>query len=296
MAGDIVTMRGLPFRVYQTKNGTFKAYYNKKVLHRATRERLRVAMDVHARQLLGEHATLTLTVVEAADYRHARDILAPAGASLAEAARHYVAALGQIRQPLTVGEAVTAFLAEKQGLSGVYHNFLRYALAKVSGLEARPLHEAGWELARQARGLAWRGRGFNNARGALVTFWRWAQACGHVPDEKRTPFDAVQKKRETDGEVTVYSPAQLARLLELADARARAFVFLGAFFGLRSAEIMRLTGANIDLTHGVIEVAAHKAKTRQRRLQSFPAAWRGQMKKLALQKIFWHRNRYEYLR
>ncbi|MDR1190124.1 MAG: hypothetical protein LBK60_00480 [Verrucomicrobiales bacterium] len=296
MTKEFVTVRGLPFRVYGTKSGTWKAYYNGKILHRATMKKLRVAMDVHARTLLGESATLTLAVVDAADYRRAREILGPLGVSLADAARHYAAGVGQIRRRVSVSEAVTAFLADKQGTSAVYQQFAKYAFGKFSGVADLPLHEAGGELAKRLRGLAWRGRGFNNARGLMVTFWRWAQGCGHVPDEKRTPFDVVPKKRETDGEVTVFSPAQLARLLELADVRARAFVFLGAFFGLRSAEIARLTGADIHLEHRVVEVAADKAKTGQRRLAPFPAAWRGQLARLAGMEGFWHRNRYEFLR
>jgi hypothetical protein len=32
---NIKIVRGLPFRIYATKSGTFKAYYNKKIFHRA---------------------------------------------------------------------------------------------------------------------------------------------------------------------------------------------------------------------------------------------------------------------
>jgi integrase len=44
------------------------------------------------------------------------------------------------------------------------------------------------------------------------------------------------------------------------------FIALGAFAGLRAAELQRLDWSEIDLARGYVTVAASKAKTRKRRL------------------------------
>jgi len=46
----------------------------------------------------------------------------------------------------------------------------------------------------------------------------------------------------------------------------RPFLALGAFAGLRTAELQRMDWGDIDLDRGFITVAASKAKTRRRRL------------------------------
>ena len=55
-------------------------------------------------------------------------------------------------------------------------------------------------------------------------------------------------------------------MLTKADDSLKPFLALGAFAGLRMAELQRLDWSEIDLNRGFITVAAHKAKTRQRRL------------------------------
>jgi integrase len=58
----------------------------------------------------------------------------------------------------------------------------------------------------------------------------------------------------------------IAALLKRADATLRPFLAIGAFAGLRTAELQRLDWQEIDLERGYITVDASKAKTRQRRL------------------------------
>jgi integrase len=55
-------------------------------------------------------------------------------------------------------------------------------------------------------------------------------------------------------------------LLAKEDDSLKPFLAPEAFAGLRMAELQRLEWSEIDLNRGFITVAAHKAKTRQRRL------------------------------
>ena len=58
----------------------------------------------------------------------------------------------------------------------------------------------------------------------------------------------------------------MAKLFKHADEDIIAFLAIGAFAGLRHAEILRLDWSEIDLAGGLIEVKAAKAKTASRRL------------------------------
>jgi integrase len=55
-------------------------------------------------------------------------------------------------------------------------------------------------------------------------------------------------------------------MLNQADNTLRPFLAIGAFAGLRKNELQQLDWNEVNLERGFITVAAHKAKTRQRRL------------------------------
>jgi integrase len=72
--------------------------------------------------------------------------------------------------------------------------------------------------------------------------------------------------KETKSAVAIFTPENITELLTKADNTLRPFLALGAFAGLRMAELQRLDWKEIDLDRGFITVDASKAKTRQRRL------------------------------
>jgi integrase len=81
-----------------------------------------------------------------------------------------------------------------------------------------------------------------------------------------SPFPGMVRYKEEKAPVSIFTPEQIASLLTKADATLRPFIALGAFAGLRTAELQRLDWSEIDLDRGFITVAASKAKTRRRRL------------------------------
>jgi integrase len=114
-----------------------------------------------------------------------------------------------------------------------------------------------------------------NARDVLGYFGRWCVLHGYL--ERGTDLvEGVQKYSMKPGEIHIFSPAEVSKLIEHADDRLLPYVVIGAFAGLRGAEIQRLDWSEIDLEDGFIELKAEKSKTDTRRLVPIKpclAAW-----------------------
>jgi integrase len=105
----------------------------------------------------------------------------------------------------------------------------------------------------------------NDMRRVLGTCGNWAERHGHLL-KGSSPFPGMVRYKEDKAPVSIFTPEQIASLLKKADATLRPFLALGAFAGLRTAELQRMDWGDIDLDRGFITVAASKAKTRRRRL------------------------------
>ena len=104
-----------------------------------------------------------------------------------------------------------------------------------------------------------------NHRDVIGFFNRWLVMRGYLP--KGTDWlESVQNYSGRKlSEIEIYSVQELTRLL-LAAGEMTPFIAIGAFAGLRHAEIARLDWREIDLEDGFIEVRAAKSKTGERRL------------------------------
>lgn len=95
---------------------------------------------------------------------------------------------------------------------------------------------------------------------------------GHAADEQMidsNPVLRVKKPTLIDKAPEIFSVDQLSMLLNTAAIEAPGVVpmlAIGAFAGLRGAEIKRLRWSEIDMRRGFIEVTAEKAKTARRRI------------------------------
>lgn len=80
-------------------------------------------------------------------------------------------------------------------------------------------------------------------------------------------FEIVDTPRQgKGGTIHIFSPEEVEALLRHADADLVPFLAIGAFAGLRSAEIERLDWSHVDLVAGHIEITAANSKTASRRL------------------------------
>jgi len=76
----------------------------------------------------------------------------------------------------------------------------------------------------------------------------------------------VPKFKEKAGDIEIFTPLEIARFLTYSRPELVPFLAIGAFAGLRSAEIGRLDWSEVHLAERFIEVKAAKSKTASRRL------------------------------
>ena len=104
------------------------------------------------------------------------------------------------------------------------------------------------------------GRTKNNYRSALGTLFSFARKKGHLPRGRQTEVEFSARYEDKGGEIGVYSPAELDILLTNIERKFVPFVAIGAFAGLRTAEICRLTWDDVRWQHGDIELKKGQGK------------------------------------
>jgi integrase len=101
---------------------------------------------------------------------------------------------------------------------------------------------------------------------SIRTFFSWAKSQSYLPKNELTEAEAVAKVKVGDTDTRIFTPAQMKKLLEKAEPRFIPFLTLGAFAGLRAAEIGRIEWEAINMERGIIEIRAGQAKTASRRI------------------------------
>jgi integrase len=195
------------------------------------------------------------------------ELLQPFGATLRDAAKFYAAHLKAVRGSRRVSEVVAELLAARaaDGMSARYLGDLRVRLGRfvqtfgeemIAGISASRIDE--W-----LRGLGVGPVTRNTFRRRLAVLFSFAKRRGYVTEN---PVADVERAKERETEIEILSVNEMARLLECPSSDMLPFWVIGAFAGLRRAEIERLTWNEIDFDAEVIEVKASKAKTASRRL------------------------------
>jgi integrase len=202
----------------------------------------------------------------AIEYGEARKLLD--GVPLLDAARFYARHHGRGIKRKPVADAVDAMIAGKtaKGVSDVYLADLRYRLgtfAQAFHCDVSALMPD--DVAKFFDGLSLSPRSHNNFALALRTFFRFAQRHGWLSKEVDL-LERVERRSEKRAPVKIFTPSELATILGNASPLIAPCLALGAFGGLRSAEILRLEWSDTERHPGFIEVAAHKAKTATRRI------------------------------
>ena len=193
--------------------------------------------------------------------------LAPFGKSIRDAVDFYLRHLEQISTSALLAPTADGYYQAKErvGLSQKHLGDTRRRLGRfVADFDNRKIKTLtvseieDW-LARL--GLA--PKTVNNHRASICAFFSYALKRDLV---EKNPVSAISRVKLVAKAPEIFTPARLAELLAAAPSNLLPALAIGAFAGLRNAEIMRLTWSEVDMVRGYIEVSAAKAKTAQRRL------------------------------
>jgi integrase len=233
----------------------------------AESERLRqiTTLERHGREAVG------LFPAELSAIIHARKELAKHGKTVEEAATFYLDYLERIRRcNVTVSQLAKEVLEAKRkdGMSATYIGDLKKRLArfcadfgdrKIAGITVE-------ELDNWLRALPGSPKSRANYRANIGVLFSYAERRRMIDTN---PILHTARPKLPDNPPEIFSVDELAALLNAATTRASdvlPMLVIGAFAGLRDAEIKRLDWSEVDQKRGYIEVKARKAKSARRRI------------------------------
>lgn len=193
--------------------------------------------------------------------------LAATGHTLREATEFFLAHERKIDGSCPVDVAVRELLRarEMDGCSKRYLGDLRVRLERfgtdfdcqtLASISSRDIDD--WLRALPVGGVT-----RNSFRRRLSTLFTYARKRGYV---QANPVEDVERAKERHSPVGILTVEETERLLRNAQPEMVPCWAVGAFAGLRTAEIQRLSWDEIDLSAGFVEVKAEKSKTANRRL------------------------------
>jgi integrase len=233
----------------------------------AEAERLRqiTTLQRHGREAVG------LPPAELSAIIGARKELAKHGKTIEDAATFYLDYLERIRRcNVTVADLSAEVLdaKRKDGMSATYIADLKKRLSrfctdfgdrKIAGITVE-------ELDNWLRNLDCGPKSRANIRANVGVMFSYAERRRMIDSN---PILHTARPKLPDNPPEIFSVNELAALLTAATSRAPDVVpmlAIGAFSGLRDAEIKRLDWSEVDQKRGYIEVTAAKAKSARRRI------------------------------
>jgi len=218
-------------------------------------------------------AGLSFNDRQRAEYFECVEALKPFNATLRDAINFYIPHLDAAKRTCTVAELVEELLSVKEadGASERYLSDLRGRLKQFSeNFDGKQVAEITVpEIDEWLRSLSDKnGKRLapitrNNFRRVLIVAFNFSKGRGYCVEN---PAEQSAKAKEIESPVGILTVDQTARLLENAASEVLPYVAIGAFAGLRRAELERLDWQEVDLQSRLIEVTARKVKSARRRL------------------------------
>jgi len=245
--------------------GQGRKFFKTKAEAEAERLRQLTSLERHGREAIG------LAPRELSDFINARNRLAGYGKTLTDAADFYLDHLERVRRCKTTVTELAAEVVEakrKDGRAPMYTHDLRRRLERFSqDFGTRPIATISVEeLDNWLRGLDCSPKSRANFRANVGVLFSYAARRRMI---ESNPILHTARPKLPDNPPEIFTVDELSALL---DAASRTFpdtlpmLAIGAFAGLRDAEIKRLDWSEIDLVRAHIEVKASKAKSARRRI------------------------------
>jgi integrase len=236
----------------------------------------------------GQLDAVAMSNKESAAYAHSVEALKPTGMPLELAAREYAEAWKVLGGKASIIEAAKEFARrhlhtlpnkmlpeavkemleakEREHASKAYMKVLKFYLNQLADAFHCQLRSVTTsQLGDLLRNMDCSARSKNNARQTIGAFFKYCKERGWLPKD-HDGISMVPKFKEKAGDIEIFTPQEMANFLSYSRPEMVPFLAIGAFAGLRSAEIERLDWSEVHLAERFIEVKAAKAKTASRRI------------------------------
>jgi integrase len=220
---------------------------------------------MRAIQLLADLNVPLVAAVE--DYVQARKLAD--GQSLTSITEDYRKHIRPLARRATVPELVNELLAARSqdGASKTYRAQLKTVLTRfAAAFPGEILAVTSADIDGWLRGLGVSASSRNGMLICVKVLFSFARSMNCLPAEQRTAPEQLTKVKIKRDDVTVFTPAQMAKILHAAPPHLVPILAIGAFSGIRMAELNRLDWSAVDLDRGIIELRAGQAKTASRRI------------------------------
>jgi integrase len=205
--------------------------------------------------------TLRIMALESAEK------LKPFGKTIVDATDFYVKFLRDAARSVSVSVLIEEYLATQKRLkrSETHITDLTQRLRRFKeDFGDRPVRTLTTvEIESWLHRLKLSPQSINNFRARLAALFSYAEKRSHI---EKNPVTAIDKIKLVDQPPEILTPDQLQKALDACPSDLLPCIALGAFAGLRTAELLRFEWHDIDLRRDFINVPASKAKTVKRRL------------------------------
>jgi integrase len=241
-----------------------------------------------------------LKASERSEFKRAKSAVSKSGVPLDVAARHFAEAVRLLgsdlvieaareyakRHPVKmlaklVADVVTEFLdeKEKQGRSERHVETLSSHCKRFGGavsMNVGSVTAGDVDVFLDSLNVGARTR--DNVANSIRTLFEFAKRKRYLPSDFDELSRVTRLDNGEDGPIEIYTPKEIAALLEAADESLVPFIAIGGFAGLRSSEIRRLDWQDVKFDSDCIIVQKGKVKKRgkSRRIVPMPAnlkAW-----------------------
>jgi integrase len=189
--------------------------------------------------------------------------LAPFGKTLGDAVEFYVRHLEALERSIPVSALVAEYMANQKrlGRSAAHQDDLRIPYARFceefGEVGTRAL--TSQEIEEWLHGLECSPVSFNNYRARLGILFGYGVRRGYLD---KNPCDLIERMPVVDRPPEIFNVDELFRRLEVATPEVQPLIAIGAFAGVRTAELVRLEWKDIDLVGRVPERQRKKEQDR----------------------------------
>jgi integrase len=226
-----------------------------------------------------------LSLYEAASRLREATELLPAGTSIIEACRFFTARNPAAATPRLVAEVLKDLIADRES-SGCSQEHLRdfekrlrpfaekFAVP-IASIDPGTVRDYLADL-RGAKGQPLSPRSRENARRLVSALFTFAAQRRLIGRDLAEEIAEIPPPKIKPAPTTTFTPAEIKAILDAATGSDRALIAIGAFAGLRTAELHRLDWRHVRLDEGHIVVDSSISKTAARRIVPIApnlAAW-----------------------